>query len=57
VLKPPLDAIYRTAIFSNNIGKGLLFTKLIGGSFFYKDLLFKLMNNFRPCTGVRALVR
>jgi hypothetical protein len=57
VLKPPLDAIYRTAIFSNNIGKGLLFTKLISGSFFYKDLLFKLINNFRPYTGVRVLVR
>ena len=53
-LKNPPDALYRTAAFSSNIGRGLLSTKLIGGNFF-KDSLFKLASDFRLFTKVRSI--
>jgi hypothetical protein len=52
--KNPLDALYRIAAFSSNIGRGLLSTKLIGGNFL-KDSLFKLASDFRLSTGVRSI--
>ena len=54
MLKNPLDALCRIAIFSSNIGRGLLSTKLIGGNFL-KDLLFKLASNFRLSTSARSI--
>ena len=53
-LKDLLDTLYKIAIFGSNIGRGLLSTKLIGGIFF-KDLLFKFINNFRLFTGARSI--
>ena len=53
-LKNPPDALYRTAIFSSNIGGGLLSTKLIGSNF-CKDSLFKLMSDFRLFTSIRSI--
>ena len=53
-LKNPPDALYRTAVFSSNIGGGLLSTKLIGGDFL-KDSLFKLASNFRLFTSARSI--
>ena len=52
--KNPLNALYRTAVFSSNIGGGLLSTKSIGGDFL-KDSLFKLASNFRLFTGARSV--
>ena len=53
-LKNPLDALYRIAAFSSNIGGGLLSTKSIGSNFL-KDSLFKLASNFRLSTGARSI--
>ena len=46
--------MWRIAVFSSNIGKGLLSTKLIGGDFL-KNSLFKLASNFRLSTGARSI--
>jgi len=46
--------LWRIAVFSSNIGKGLLSTKLIGGDFL-KNSLFKLASNFRLSTGARSI--
>jgi hypothetical protein len=46
--------LYRIAVFSSNIGRGLLSTKLISGNFL-KDLLFKLASDFRLFTNIRSI--
>ena len=46
--------MYRIAVFSSNIGRGLLSTKLIGGDFL-KNSLFKLISNFRLFTRARSI--
>jgi len=53
-LKNPLDALCRIAVFSSNIGRGLLSTKLICGDFL-KDSLFKLASNFKLFTSARSI--
>ena len=53
-LKNPLNILYKTAVFNNNIGKILLFIKLIKGDFL-QDLPFKFTSNFRLFISARSI--